>query len=166
MDSQSQIAPTPDQGAADQPPSVPDAFEVCDRTSANWLVRRINEARAYADHVKAWAALELRRAEREERFFIERYGGQLENWARAEISRLRRKSLKLPAGTIGFRKEPPRLMVSDESKLIAWCRRNLAAAIRVQTSVLKSLVRDHVAQTGESPDGAEISGGGERFYVR
>ena len=163
MNNQNQHPLTDEQ---ELPPSAPESFAVHDASSANWLVRKIVEARAYAEHVKQWAAMEVRRAEREERFFLERFGAQLEAWARPQISDSRRKSLKLPAGTVGFRTEPVHLEVKDETKLMAWCQHNLPDAIRVQTQVLKSLVNDHVEKTGECPDGADLTGGGERFFVR
>jgi hypothetical protein len=145
---------------------VPETFAVDDAASANWLVRKIVETRAYAKHVKEWADGELRRAEREELFFLHRYGRQLEDWARAEIAKSRRKSIKLPGGTVGFRTEPPKLDVIDEAKLVAWCRTTLPTALRIETHVLKQPVKDHVVITGECPDGTAISGGGQRFYVR
>jgi hypothetical protein len=65
---------TKDTGAIIPPLSAevapPDTFVVNDAMSANWLLRKIVEARAYAKHVKEWANGELRRAEREEMFFI------------------------------------------------------------------------------------------------
>ena len=75
--------------ATGHPPTAaaPEAFRVCDEASANWVVRRIAEARKYAEHVEAWAATELRRAEREERFLLERFGPQLEAWARERLAR-------------------------------------------------------------------------------
>ncbi|HEY8668170.1 MAG TPA: host-nuclease inhibitor Gam family protein [Tepidisphaeraceae bacterium] len=155
------ISPT-----APTPPDPPETFAVNDAASANWLVRKIVEARAYAKHVKAWADAEVRRAEQEEAFFLQRYGHQLEAWARQQIANARRRSVKLPAGTVGFRTDPPKLEVIDEAKLLSWCRQELPAALRVETHVLKSLVRDHVAQTGECPVGAEVGGGGQRFYVK
>ena len=145
---------------------VPETFAVDDAASANWLVRKIVETRAYAKHVKEWADGELRRAEREELFFLHRYGRQLEDWARAEIAKSRRKSIKLPAGMVGFRTEPPKLDVLDEAKLVAWCGTALPTALRIETHILKQHVKDHVVITGECPDGTAISGGGQRFYVR
>jgi hypothetical protein len=144
----------------------PEAFAVDDAASANWVVRKIVEARNYAKHVKVWAEAELRRAEREEQFFLYHYGRQLEVWAKSQIGKGQRKCIKLPAGTIGFRTEPPKIDVADEQKLISWCRRTLPDALRIETHVLKSLVKDHVQQTGECPDGANITVGGQRFYVR
>jgi hypothetical protein len=147
------------------PPSAPDGFEVRDAASANWLVRKVNDARTYRSSVKAWAEAETRRSEREEQFFMERYGRQLETWAREQIDKGRRKSVPLPAGVVGFRSEPLRLNVFDEPKIIAWCRHSLPDAIRVQTFIIKSSIRDYVDKTGECPDGAEVCGGGQRFYV-
>lgn len=144
----------------------PDTFSVHDSASANWLVRKIAEARAYAKHVKTWADAEVRRAEREEEFFLHHYGHQLEAWARDQIDTKRRKSLKLPAGTVGYRTVPPKLDVTDERKLIGWCRKSLPEALRVETHVVRSLVKEHLEQTGEVPDGAAVAVGGERFYVR
>jgi hypothetical protein len=144
----------------------PDSFAVVDAASANWVARKIIEARAYAKHVKAWAEGELKRAQREEEFFLHLYGRQLEDWAQSQIKRSRRKSVKLPAGTLGFRTAPLKLDVRDEQRLIAWCRTTLPAALKIKTLVLKQQIKDHVVSTGECPDGAEIIAGGERFYVR
>jgi hypothetical protein len=144
----------------------PETFAVNDAASANWVVRKIIEARNYAKHVKEWAELEVRRAQREEQFFLGQYGHQLEAWASSQITSGRRKCVKLPGGTVGFRTAPPKLDVTDETKLIAWCRATLPGALKIETHVLKSLVKDHVQQTGEYPDGTTITGGGQRFYIR
>ena len=176
----------------DLPPSVPEAFSVRDAGSANWVVRRIVEARRYAEHVRAWAAVELRRAERDEQFFLQRYGGQLEAWARAEIVArgAHRRSVGLPAGTIGFRRERPHLLIQDAAALMNWCRTRLLDAFIVEIKALggeaeqlrrwqrehcphakvseelaKSVLEQHVRNTGECPDGAEIAEN-EKFFVK
>ena len=50
-----------------------EAFHVYDGGSINWVVRRIVEARSYAEHVEAWAEKERARTDRRERFFFWRY---------------------------------------------------------------------------------------------
>jgi hypothetical protein len=65
---------------------VPERFAVRDEASANWVVRRVVEARTYAERVKAWAEREQRRARREERFFLHRFGAELDRWLK-EIGR-------------------------------------------------------------------------------
>ena len=81
---------------------IPDErFRVVDEGSANFVVRKVIESRRYRDHVEEWAAAELRRAQRQEGFFLGRWGLELEEWARSQIAQqFRRKSLALPAGTV------------------------------------------------------------------
>lgn len=148
-------------------PMVPEAFAVRDAESANWVVRKIGESRIYAARVKAWAAAELRRAERQEQFYLGRYGKQIEDWARRQIERQhdRRKSVSLPAGTIGFRTERTRLAIVDEKRLLTWAKSHLPAAVQTVETIQKTVLNQHLKLTGECPDGAEIVGGTERFVV-
>lgn len=147
---------------------VPQGFAVRDAASANWVIRKVVEARRYAERVQTWAAAELRRAQREEEFFLRRYGTELEAWARRqiEIQHDGRKSVSLPAGVMGFRIEQARLDLTDESALLAWCKTHLPAAIKTVESIMKTTVTEHIKTTGECPSGAEIGGGGEKFYVK
>jgi hypothetical protein len=147
--------------------AVPESFAVRDAASANWVVRKIAESRLYALRVKAWAAAELRRAERQEQFFLMRYGRQLEDWTRLQIEQQhdRRRSVSLPAGNIGFRMEQTRLSVTDEAKLFSWAKANLPSAIRTVETITKTTLTEHLKATGEVANGAEIVGGAERFYV-
>lgn len=174
-------------------PNLPETFTVRDQHSANWVVRRIIECRSYADRVTEWAATEMRRAEREEQFFWFRYGTQLEKWAAAEIQKFngRRKSVAVPAGTLGFRREPARLVVIDDNRLLVWCRSHLPQALKVSVEaggddaqqllrwqqshcpgtrcteqVVKNVLQDHFRSAGEIPDGADRVAGGEKFYVK
>ena len=149
-------------------PAAPDGFAVRDERTANWLVRKVIEARRYAQRVHEWAAREVRRAQGEERFLMHRYGQQLEDWVRRQLDDEggRRKSVNLPAGTVGFRTEPQRLEVTEEETLIRWCRANLPSAIVVSERVMKTLVREHIITSGEVPGGAEVVGGAERFFVK
>lgn len=118
--------------------------------------------------MQEWAAREVRRAQAEEKFFLYRYGHQLEEWTRRQLAAEngRRKSIRLPAGAVGFRTEPPRLAVRDEDELLRWCRDHLPAAVATAQHVLRSVVREHVAATGELPPGAEPAEGGEKFFIK
>lgn len=149
-------------------PSLDDTFRVHDADSANWVVRRIIECRRYRLRVEAWAAAELRRAQREEQFFLERYSAQLAAWARTELAKLRgrRKSIRLPAGSLSFRIARAKIVVTDDRRLLDWCRTHLPAAVRTAERVLRSVVREHVENTGELADGTTVDGGGERFLIK
>jgi hypothetical protein len=116
---------------------VPQSFCVRDELTANWVVRKIKEARAYAEHVEAWAAAEMERARREEEFFMMTFGGQLEQFATAQLlkQKSRRKSLPLPAGTLAFRSQPERMTVQDEAALLQWAKLHRPEAVRIEVAV-------------------------------
>lgn len=147
---------------------VDEAFSVCDESTANWVVRKIVEARAYRDRVSKWAAAETLRADRQEAFLLHRFGAQLESWVRRHIGTQhgRRRSVSLPAGVVGFRQEPTKLLIVNETMLLGWCRANLPTAIKVSETLVKNEINTHLKATGECPDGAEVAGGGDRFFVK
>lgn len=178
---------------SDEAIGVPDGFEVRDDASAAFIVRKVIEARAHADRVRAWAAAELRRAEREEAWMLRRFGPALEGWLRGELERRggRRRSVALPAGTLGLRRQPARLEVVDEAAAGAWCTRHLPDAVRVAVEAVgaaavelaawqaahagrarlrRHLLREplarHLAETGELPAGAVLRAASDVFYLK
>jgi hypothetical protein len=155
--------------AAKRTPRSLDDFHIVDAKAASWVCLKVNEARAYQARIKNWAERELRRARRREAFFLARFSRELEEWARVELAKpehRKRKVINLPGGTIGFRRTVPRLVIQDEAKLLAWCKQHLPAAVKTVESIVKTPLNEHVAATGEIANGAELTGGGETFYVR
>jgi phage host-nuclease inhibitor protein Gam len=150
-------------------PQAPERFSVRDDATANWLIRKICEAREYAQRCAEWAEREKRRAQRDEEFFWMRYGPQLRAFVKQKIVDAggRRKSIQLPAGTAGFRNEPARLVVDDDEAVIAWCRAHHPEMVSVVERLSKSALNAHVEKTGELPNsGVHIEPEHERFYVR
>lgn len=149
---------------------VKQPFVVHDERTANWLVRRLKQARAYGAHVAEWAEVEKRRAAAEEQHLLFLYGAQLRTWVTAELERLgnrKRKSLALPAGLVGYRHQGPHLAIDDETALLAWCRANLPGAVKVTESLIKSALTEHFEATGEVPEqGAHMEQESERFFIR
>ncbi len=172
---------------------VDDAFHVVDEATASWVVRKVVECRAYAAHVRDWAERELQRAERDERWLLRRFGTELDDWLRAELRRRggRARSVPLPAGTLGLRRQAGRLDVVDEASLVAWCERHLREALRVtvdaegdaaaelarwarareedarvKNQVMREVLNRHVAEVGEVPDGVTVAGAEDRLYVK
>jgi hypothetical protein len=172
---------------------VDDAFHVVDEATASWVVRKIVECRSYAARVRDWAERELHRAERDERWFLRRFGPELEGWLREELRRRggRARSVPLPAGTVGLRRQAGRLDVVDEATLVAWCERHLCEALRVtvdaegdaaaelarwqrareedarvRKQVMREVLNRHVAEVGEVPDGVTVASAEDRLYVK
>ncbi len=160
--SQSEIAQTGEIVA------VPQSFQVVDLKTANWVVRKIQEARAYGEAVQAWADAEANRAKQEEEFFLFHYGPQLQAVLNEEIEKQRgkRKSVKLPAGSMGYRSDPERLRVEDEAATIEWARQNCPDAIRTTERISRTAINEHFTTTGEMPNGCEVQPASERFFVR
>jgi hypothetical protein len=150
-------------------PEVPETFSVTDDSSANWVIRRIVEARAYAERVDDWADREKARARREEEFFLYRYGGQLIAWVTAKIALQggRRKSVCLPAGMAGFRKEDSKIIVDDEAVVLAWAKQHNPGLVVISEKLSKSGLNEHLRNTGELPDaGVHVEPAREKFYVK
>jgi hypothetical protein len=150
-------------------PSTPEAFRVCDDNSANWVIRKILEERAYALRCEAWFEHEKRRAEKNEEFFWFRYGAQLRDYIARKIAEKggKRKSLPLPAGTAGFRSEPDKIVVDDDDLLLSWAKAKQPGLIRVTERVSKTALNEHVKATGELPDrGVHVEPAREKFYVK
>jgi hypothetical protein len=163
-----ELAPT--ELLVDAPIQAPtEPFTIDTESKANWLVRKIIELRLYRDRVDEWADREKARTIHDENFLMMRYGAQLQSWALAQIDAFkgRRKSLCLPAGTVGFRHQAPRLVVTDSAKVIAWAREHCPTAVQLTEKLILTPLHEHLAQSGEVPaEGAEIQPAKEVFFVR
>ncbi len=147
---------------------VPEAFAVRCADTASWLVRRVLSARAYLERVKMWSEAEQRRARREEERLLLLFGDQLRRWALDEVTKFkgRRRSLSLPGGVVGFRATPARIVIRDEAVVMAWARRACPSAIVVSERLVKTPISEHVQQTGEVPDGVEVTDPRDEFFIR
>ena len=149
--------------------TIPERFEVTDAQSANWLIRKIKNAREYVDQVRVWADREAARGAREEQVLMYLFGNQLRRFAQEEVAKLggRRKSIPLPAGTLAFRSVPARLVVDDEQAVLQWARKHLPTAVVQIERLAKALVLDHAAKEGEIPDeGVHFEPATEKFSIR
>ena len=136
---------------------------------ANWLVRRVLEARAYGDRVRTWAEQEQNRADRDEARMMYLFGRQLQDWATQELAGQhgQRKSINLPAGIIGFRQTVMQLRIDNQPAVMEWARERLPEAIIIKESLSKAAINEHFAATGEIPDaGITVEPAQEKFYIR
>lgn len=150
-------------------PEVTPAFAVTDEASANWVVRKIIECRVYAQRCKEWCERECARANHDEQFFLMRFGSQLRDFLGAQLvtNGNRRRSIGLPAGTIGFRKEASRLVIDDDDAVLTWAKSQHPEQLVITEKLSKSALDDYVKNTGEIPDrGVHIQPEQDRFYVK
>ena len=147
---------------------VPPAFAIRDAATANWLVRRVVEAREHAVRAKAWAATKVRRVEREESQLLYLFGQQLQTWVRAELERLRhrRRTVFLPDGQVGYRRNPGRMLVEDEAAALAWAREHCPEAVRVTLSLNKTVLRETAERGNVIIPGARTVEPADEFFLR
>jgi hypothetical protein len=157
-----------DEPGAELASLAPEQFEVHDRPSAEWLVRKVVEAQAYMDRVKHQADREIRRTQQERDFLMMRYGPQLERWTREQLEQTkgRRKSVLLLAGTVGFRQTAPKLVIDDHSAIIRWAKRCCRSAVVTVERLSKTALNTHLTTTGEVPAGAHVETARKKFYVK
>ena len=160
------LTPKDDEGWAHE---IPEQFHVRDDQSANWVVRKIVECRAYSQRCTEWCEREQARAKHDEEFFLFRFGHELMAYARSKMAEQggRRKSVALPAGAIGFRSVPAQVVVDDVQAVISWAKVKQPELVTVIEQLSKSGFTAHVKSTGEMPDsGAHIEPEREKFYVK
>jgi hypothetical protein len=151
-----------------------------DRLAAEKLLKRYHrlsieerEAVQFVDDeiARACETLEALHARRKEllkpierkRSWLDQFRPLLESWARTALAGQKARSIKLTYGAVRFRRSPDRLEVVDEDIAVAWAQAMCPAAVRrtVLVSVLKATIKD----TGEAIPGCELVPGEDTFSV-
>ena len=148
--------------------SIPEGFQIDSPEKVSWLLRRINNARRYRERVKNWAAAETRRADREEEQLLFLFGNALRLWVTCELGRLkgRRKSLDLPGGCVGYRRESEKVVIEDEAAVIEWATSACPQAVVMVPRLSWTVLKAHIATTGECPPtGLRIEPAAEKFFI-
>lgn len=149
------------------------SFAVKDIASADWTLRKIlaaqhrmEEREITAEAVRAKLDKWLAEANKPDLATIEFMQGKLEPYVADSLRGEKRRSVRLPSGTVGFRSSPEHVEVLEEEKALAWCKANLPAAVKVRESLLLTPIKDSVKAGGALPDGVKLAGGETRFYVK
>jgi len=82
-----------------------------------------------------------------------------EDTARRLLDGKKVKSIKTPFGTVGFRTNPARLEIIDETK-VPW------EFVKMSPSIEKAKLNEHFKNTGELPDGCKLTDAEEKFFVK
>lgn len=133
---------------------VEKALRTLERGTAEWA-RVQEQAVVWRAEIDAWAADQCRPLVASASYLV----NVLERWAISERVRSggKVKSWKLPSGSVSTSQGRDSVEIEDEAVLLAWCRENLPAAVKVVESVLKKPLLDGCAVA----DGDLIFGAGE-----
>jgi len=152
-------------------------FAVTDLASADWCLRKVAtaERRMQARHalvaqrkaeMDAWEA----QANKADLHTTDRMAEYLCPWAEHEIAEGGRKSVSLPAGTVGFRRGPDSIEVLDAKTVITAIRELKLAdesrLIRIKEEVDKRGLMEYVKMGGALPEGCELREGERKFYMK
>jgi hypothetical protein len=111
---------------ADREPFTPDTAD-----KADWLIGKIADARQRAARVRENAEAIARQHEAEADGLLWQFGAALQEFARKETDRSKRRSVRLLNGQIGFRTKPAAFTVADDVAALVWVRENLPAVLRL-----------------------------------
>ena len=143
-------------------PETPETFIPTDAAGVDWVLRKVNAARAEARLIRENGEKMAREAERKAEHLEWKYGAAIQTWLRAELAGGTKKSRTLYHGTVGFRAKPAGLDVTDPGAALAWVRENLPDALRLD----KKALSDALLSTGESVDFAAFTPAEDVFYVK
>jgi len=141
---------------------------------AEWALRKKGTAQGEIERMETYAVYltnrimqRLEQITKVHRDTVDTMDALLRPWANVEIAKASgRKSVKLLAGTLGFRSSVPSLLVTDEVAAVKWLKKHkLKAMVRVKEEVKKAEVKKLIEEKGEIPDGVELKPGETRFYA-
>jgi len=118
--------------------------------------KKINDVNEIVDdelrYLKSWREEELNKLESEKIF----HSQILEVWMLSN----EKKSVSLPHGRVFFRKQPLKIKVIDEYKLLQ------SSYIRTKKEIDKKKLLEHFKRTGEIVDGCDIVSPDDKFYIK
>ncbi len=114
---------------ADAPAATPEAFCPTDAGGVDWVLKKMNAARAEAALIRGNAELMARACERQAEHLEWKYGAALQAWLRAELAGGTKKSKRLFHGVLGYRQKPAAVHVTDTAAALGWAKENLPDAI-------------------------------------
>lgn len=150
---------------------APEGFAVRDEDSADWVIRKITEARARATRMremKKRADAEIKAAEKAEAFFLGRFGDELQTFLQTKIAGGKVKSYKTLEGTIGTRKSADSLLIFDEEQALEWVEESGLGdkVLNIKVSLNKTALMKEFRESGEMPDGCTYLPETEVLYVK
>lgn len=93
---------------------------------------------------------------------IEYLSNQMKNYLQTE----KLKSLSLPNGIIGLRKQPDTIEIIDEELFMSKANPQFIKHLPETYTPDMKAIKDHMKSTGELPEGAELRSKSEKFYYR
>lgn len=148
-------------------PAPKTEFHVTDESSACWVLRRLAAIEAEKALVAGQAKRRVEELEADRNRLMSRFGAELENWAREEAERRRRRTVTTLFGTLAFRTVPARLEITDpQSAADVAITLGLVRPAAPDLMAYRKRAEEALATTGELLPGVGMSEAREAFAVR
>jgi len=155
------------------PDEAPTLAEVDSRL--DWLLERIakrrkqvaeNDAVAKARllQIEDWRQGENLKLERSIEWFQSQLRQLVPIDAQAFEASYGQRTRRLPFGTFGYKKHPPKVEITDEERALAWAKAN-GCEIKVKETVSKTALRAEL-EAGKVGDGFELITSYDEFYIK
>jgi phage host-nuclease inhibitor protein Gam len=166
-----------DEELKDEFSDLPSECGTITHVEANRILERRAEICRQMDLINEQEADEMKRIEvraaelreaycRKLAWLTLQYQPMLEEFARAETDGKKERSVRLLSGTVGFRRNPSSVEITDADALLAWAKENAPNAVKVVESVGKTPIKAHIEGTGEVVPGVEYTPPADRFYIK
>lgn len=93
---------------------------------------------------------------------IEYLTRQMQNYLRTQ----NQKTMSLPNGSIGFRKQPDSIEITNEELFLSNAGPDLLKHIPEKYQPDLNAIKKHLKLTGDLPDGVELISKGDKFYYK
>ena len=146
-------------------------FHITSEAAALWYLRKLANLEAETRRVKCQAERLIASLNSEAESLKRVYQGELEHWAREELSKKgnRRKTLHTLQGTLRFRHVPARLSIEEDTAALRYANESLPALVITRQELDRAAYLDEakrrLEETGELLAGVERIPERETFTV-
>lgn len=141
-------------------------FHVTHAAAAEWVVKKITATAMEIQRVTDQFQAMIRELERRRDWLHLRFDTELERFTADALAGQKKRSLRLPHGTCGFRRLPEGMTIYDKDRAIAAAEASVPEAVKIEKRLVKTPLLDHFKATGEVLDGCEHRPGRDKFYVK
>ncbi len=127
-------------------------FHPSDLAGAEWVLERISEAQGDKTALTARKAAlaanldrQIKAAEQKEAFLMQRFGPDLEAYAKAETEGKKQRYTDTAFGRLRFMKSPGSIRIDDPQKALVFCALLFPDAVKTTQSVLVSALKGQEA---------------------
>lgn len=142
-------------------------FTIDSEKAASWLLSKLRAIEDEKAAIEDATRQRLDELTADYNRLMNRFGGELENWARGEAEARRRKTITLPlaGSSVAFRVVAARVELTDTAAEIATTL-GFMKAPAPDLSAFRKHAEAQLKETGELIEGATIREAEERFYIK